>query len=149
MATHVYKILKKEGVKVSSADLLMEYVDESYPDMRKVLQNIEGNVVDGELQEPNGSDEKTQLLLDIVDQLSAGKWLEVRSGIVENVEDHEWDEIYKFLYDNLDQIDGFDNTDNWKRGIIIIADHLRFHYQVADPEINFSACMIRLSGVIK
>ena len=60
-----------------------------------------------------------------------------------------WQHIYRFLYDNLDQIEGFDNTDNWKCGIIILADHIRFHYQVADPEINFSACMIRLSGVIK
>jgi replication factor C small subunit len=149
MATHVYKILKSEGVTVSSVELLMGYVNESYPDMRKILQNLETNVIDGVLEPANGSDEKSQLLLDIVDQLSAGKWLEVRAGIVQNIEEHEWDEIYRFLYDNLDQIEGFDNTDNWKCGIIILADHIRFHYQVADPEINFSACMIRLSGVIK
>lgn len=149
MAVHAYTILKKEGVKVTNAALLQEYVSEAYPDMRKLLQNLESNVIDGVLQDPITADDKGGMFIQIIEQLNKGKWLETRDYLVKDIEDNEWDEIYKFLYDNLDQIKGFDNQKNWRTGIILIADHLRFHAQVADPEINFTACMLRLAGVIE
>ena len=148
MAIHCYKILKQEGITVTDAELIKQYVDECYPDMRKLLQSLETNCVDGELQDYIEVGDTTKTLVSIVEQLSKGKWLEVRASIIENIEEHEWDDIYRFLYENLDQVDGFDDILNWKQGIVIIADHLRFHGQVAEPEINFSSCMIRLSGVI-
>lgn len=149
MAIHAIGILRKEGVKIRDAELIEMYVDDCYPDMRKLLQSMESNVVDGELQDPMDTGDTSKVLVSIVDQLSKGKWLEVRENIVKNVEDSEWENIYRFLYDNLDQVEGFDDTNNWKKGIVIIADHLRFHFQIADAEINFTACMIRLSGVLK
>lgn len=149
MAVYAYKIMKKEGVKVRDAELIKSYVEDCYPDLRKLLQNLELNTVNGELQDPIEIDDMDKTLIDIVEQLNKGKWLEVRQSIVQNVEDHEWDEIYRFLYDNLEDIEGFNDTNNWKKGIIIIADHLRFHHQVADPEINFSSCMVKLSNIIK
>ena len=148
MAVHAITILRAEKVKIRDAELIEMYVDEAYPDMRKLLQSLESNIIDGELQDPLENSAMGKVLVSIVEQLSKGKWLEVRENLVNEVEDSEWDDVYRFLYDNLDQIEGFDNTDNWKKGIVIIADHVRFHSQVADPEINFSACMIRLSGVL-
>jgi hypothetical protein len=88
-------------------------------------------------------------MVNVVEQLTKGKWMEVRENIIQNVESGEWDDIYRFLYDNIDQVEGFDDIMNWKKAIIIIADHIRFNQQVADPEINFSACMIKLSGILK
>lgn len=149
MKVHAYNILKKEGIKNIKAETISAYVDECYPDMRKLLQNMEGNIIDGELVESVDVDETARLMGDVISQLSQGKWLEVRGSIIQGVEGSEWDEIYRFLYDNIDQVEGFDNVMNWKRAIIIIADHVRFHQQVADPEINFSACMIKLSGILK
>lgn len=152
MAVHAYGILKKEGVKLheNNVDILTDYIEDSYPDMRKLLMNLEGNVREGILYDAFEASDKDKTLVAMVEQLNKGKWLEVREGIVQNVENDEWEEIYRFFYDNLDQIEGFDgNTKNWMKGILIIAEHLRFHGQVADPEINFSAFMIKLAGVVE
>jgi replication factor C small subunit len=154
MAVHAFMILKKEKVKNRSAEVIQEYVDEAYPDMRKLLQNLEGGIVDGQLQPSLSTDDNARVLGNIVEQLSAGKWLEVRANVVSSIEGGDWEEIYRFLYDNIDQIDGFNfevegEVNNWKQAIIIIANHLRFHQQVADPEINFSACMINLSNIVE
>ena len=90
------------------------------------------------------------MLVDITKQLNEGKWMEVREGVIASVDDHEWEEVYRLLYENIDQIAGFEqNTTVWKQAIVIIADHLRHHVAVADPEINFSACMVKLSGLVK
>lgn len=149
MKVHAFHILKKEGIKNIKAEIIEAYVDECYPDMRKLLQNMEGNIIDGELVESMDVDDTARLMINVVEQLTKGKWMEVRESIIQNVNGDEWDDIYKFLYDNIDQIDGFDDIMNWKMAIIIIADHVRFHQQVADPEINFSACMVKLSGILK
>jgi len=147
MARHVFAILQSQNVKVNGYDLLMKYVEESYPDMRKLINNLENNVFEGTLREANSVDDQTRVMVEIIEQLNKGKWLDVRASLVSNIVGDEWDEVYRFMYDNLDQITGFDDTLKWKQGIVIIADHLRFHAQVADPEINFSACMIRLSNI--
>ncbi len=149
MSVHVYRILKNEKVMVDKPELIHEFVTEAYPDMRKLINNLESSVVNGALQHPMDSDSSTKVMVGITDQLSKGNWLDVREHIIKTVENGDWDEIYRFLYDNLDQVDGFDDIMNWKQGIIIIANHLRFHAQVADPEINFTACMIQLSGIIQ
>ncbi len=153
MTVHAYKILKKEGIVLKVDDelqLLKDYVEDAHPDMRKLIQSLESNIIDGKLQdqmELSGMDVK---LVDITNQLNEGKWMEAREGIIATVEDHEWEEVYRLLYDNIDQVKGFDqNSTAWKQAIVIIADHLRHHFAVADPEINFSACMIKLSGLVK
>lgn len=152
MAIHLAKILKKEGVKLhnNDVDILHNYVSDAYPDMRKALLNVESNVYDGILYDSLEVSNKDKTLVSMVEQLNEGKWLEVRESIIQNIENDEWEEFYRFFYDNLDQIEGFNNnTHNWMKGIIIIAEHLRFHGQVADPEINFSAFMIKLAEVLQ
>jgi len=149
MAVHSYKILKAEGVEVSSAEVLMEYVDDAYPDMRKLLQNLEINSRDGHLKSLEEVSDNDALMVSIIEELNKGRWMEVRANIVSGIEGSDWEEIYTFLYDYLDEVEGFDDAMNWKKGILIIAEHLRFHGMVADPEINFTACMIKLSGVVK
>jgi DNA polymerase III delta prime subunit len=148
MAIHVFHILKEEGVKNINADIIKSCVVDCYPDMRKLLQTLETNVIDGVLHDPVDVGDNEKVFVGIIEQLNNGNWLDVREHIVKSIEDSEWDNIYRFLYDNLEQITGFDNIMNWKQGIVIIADHLRFHHQVADPEINFSACMLRLSDIV-
>jgi len=149
MKVHAYHILKKEGIKNIKAEVIEAHVDECYPDMRKLLMNMEGNIIDGELVESMDVDDTARLMINVVEQLTKGKWMEVRENIIQNVESGEWDDIYRFLYDNIDQVEGFDDIMNWKKAIIIIADYIRFNQQVADPEINFSSCMIKLSNILE
>ena len=151
MTVHAFQILKKEGISIKTDDdieLLKQYVDECHPDMRNLLQTLEANCVDGQLQDYIESSDMGARLVNIIQQLDGGDWMAVREGIIETVEDHEWEDIYRFLYDNLDQIDGFQqNSAAWKKAMVIIAQHLYKHTQMSDPEINFTSMMIQLSDL--
>lgn len=148
MTKRAATILQAEKVKIKDKNIqiLKDYVDDAYPDMRKLLQNLEGNVIDGVLQEQFEVSGKVSTMVNIIEELNKGKWMQARESIIQSVEDGDWEDIYRFLYDHLDEIEGFNNDPaKWSSGIIVIADALHRHALVADPEINFSACMIKLS----
>jgi hypothetical protein len=53
----------------------------------------------------------------------------------------EMDEIYRWLYDNVDV---FGDEDKQDSAVLIIKQGLVDHALVADPEINLAATLIRL-----
>ena len=144
------KILISEGIKVKDGNMqiIKDYANDAFPDMRKLLMNLQSNVIDGILNEPFEVSDKISTMVDIVEELNKGNWMQARESIIQNIGDGDWEDIYRFMYDHLDEIEGFaGNQDTWSKGIIIIADALYKHALVADPEINFSAFMIRMAGV--
>ena len=62
----------------------------------------------------------------------------------ENVVGEEWEEVYRFLYENIEKAPKFKNSSKWEEAIITIAEHLYKHSISADPEICMAACLIRL-----
>ena len=147
MLTRLGEVLSIEKVKVSSIELLDTYIDMCYPDMRKVLIAVEQNTVDGKLQEPVNTDTSLEYKLEILDHLNNGNWEAIRKVVCDNVDGDQWVEVYQFLYAYIHEIDRFSDPRKWKMGIVIIADHLFKHSSIADPEINFTACIIRLTEV--
>ena len=70
-------ILKTEKVKVNLRTLTT-YVDLAYPDMRKAIQLIQNNSVDGMLQEPSEIDPSTEVNLKVVELMEANKYSSIR-----------------------------------------------------------------------
>jgi len=56
----------------------------------------------------------------------------------------EMDEIYRWLYDNVEI---FGDEDKQNKAILIIKQGLVDHTLVIDPEINLSATLIRLGNL--
>jgi hypothetical protein len=56
----------------------------------------------------------------------------------------EMDEIYRWLYDNIDV---FGNEEQQDSAVLIIKQGLVDHALVADPEINLAATLIRLARI--
>ena len=54
------------------------------------------------------------------------------------------EEIYRWLYDNIEL---FGNEDQQDQAVLIIKQGLVDHTLVADPEINLSATLINLAKV--
>jgi hypothetical protein len=54
----------------------------------------------------------------------------------------EMDEIYRWLYDNVEV---FGNEEQQDSAVLIIKQGLVDHALVADPEINLAATLIRLA----
>jgi len=56
----------------------------------------------------------------------------------------EMDEIYRWLYDNIEL---FGNEEQQDSAVLIIKQGLVDHALVADPEINLAATLIRLARI--
>lgn len=142
-------ILKKEKVKVGSIENLEAYIESCYPDFRRVIETLDQNSIDGHLLP---FDEREEDIADwqmkLVEMIEGDNFAGLREALSAVTSDDEWDEVYRFLYDNLHELGKFKGDfDRWSQGVVIIGDHLFRHSQVADPEINAAAMMIRLGGV--
>ncbi|MDE1830649.1 MAG: AAA family ATPase [Thaumarchaeota archaeon] len=139
------QVLVSEKVKFS-LEQLDGYVAIGYPDIRKIINLLQQNSFGGKLLpllEADTADYKFALL----DLIETGNWVEARKLACAQVSSEEWEDVYKFLYENLNKSPSFATKDKWEAGIVIIADHLYKHGIVADPEINAAAMFIRLGQI--
>jgi len=139
-------ILLKEKVKFN-IDLLDKYIAVGYPDIRKIINLLQQNTIDGKLQSLVAESEAGDYKFKLLDLINVDDWASARSLACANVATEEWEDLYRFLYENLDKSKKFSKKDNWESGIVIITDHLYKNAVIADQEINAAAMFIRLSQV--
>ena len=145
--TRVATILIKEGVDLNEENLeiLDEYATVAYPDLRKCINMLQQNCKDGELRRPSGSGSGSmgEYMVQAVNLFKRGQIHEARKIICANASDGDYEEIYRLLYRNLDWWGKDDDVQN--RAIVIIANRLKDHTLVADPEIAMAAALVELS----
>ena len=144
-AVLVANILVNEGVDFE-VELLEKYITACYPDIRSLIGALQENSVEGKLTEPQtvtGHDYKFKL----VDLLAEGDLAGIRKVVGAEVGREDYEDLYRFMYENIQKCKGFESKENQERAIVLIADHLYKHALVADPEINFAALCIRLGDV--
>ena len=141
------EILTAEKIKVPSIELLEQYINLAHPDFRKLIVLLEQNSREGRLQEPVETDSSMEYKVEMMEHLEKGDWEKARSVVCANVEGEEWIDVYKFLYSFIHEVGKFTDNKKWKQAIIIIADHLYKNALCADSEINFAACIIKLTEI--
>lgn len=147
IAENLVKILATEHVKFD-LDLVDKYVSAYYPDIRAVINAMQQNVTDGVLEEPHTTSSGSgDYKFELINHLENDDWLGARKLVCTHVTAEEWEEVFRFLYENLDKCPRFNIAEKYESGIVIIADHLYKHGIVADPEINAAAMFIRLATV--
>ena len=125
-------------------EVLDTYVKASYPDLRKCINMLQQNCRDGKLMPPASGDSGQQdYRLQMVELFKAGKINEARKLVCAQARPEECEEIYRWLYDNLDIIAKEDELQD--KAVLIIKQGLVDHSFVADPEINLASVMIKLS----
>ena len=125
-------------------DTLDTYVKATDPDLRKCINMIQQNCRDGKLQSPQKGDSGQQdYRLQMVELFKAGKINEARKLVCAQARPEECEEIYRWLYDNLDIISKEDELQD--KAVLIIKQGLVDHSFVADPEINLASVMIKLA----
>ena len=145
---HVALILAKEKVRLETDedfDLLDKFIAAGAPDIRKIINLIQQNVVDGKLQPM--SDYHGDWKFRLLELLNVDDWGSIRQLLCGKVDSYGWEEVYQFLYNNLKKSQKFRDQSKWEEGIVIVAEFLYKHSMVADPEINAAAMFIRLSQV--
>ena len=140
----VATVLVSENVDFE-LDTLDTYVKATYPDLRKCLNMCQMNVSDGHLIKPNGDEGGSQdYKLQVVDLFKAGKIKEARNMLTSSVRPEDMEELYRWMYDNLEL---WGDTDEKKdKAILTIRTGLVNHSFVADPEINLSATLVELTS---
>lgn len=144
IAEYLVTILASEGVKFD-LDLLDKYIAYGYPDIRKIVNSLQQNSIGGVLHPPHAESDDGDYKFKLIDFIEADKWNDARKLICSAVTNDEWENVYRFLYENIHRAPSFaKNRDKWEEAIVIIAEHLYKHSIVGDPEINMAAMMIRI-----
>jgi replication factor C small subunit len=140
----VAEILIAEGVEFI-LDTLDTYVKATYPDLRKCINMVQMNTQDGVLASPSEGDVSTSdWKINMVELFKAGKIQEARKLLCGKVRAEEMEEIYRWLYDNIEL---FGSEAQQDQAVLIIKQGLVDHTLVSDPEINLAATLIRLAKI--
>lgn len=145
--TRVATILISENI-VFELDVLDSFVKATYPDLRKCLNLVQQNSIDGTLSNPSTNDKSvSDYKLDAVTLFKKGKIREARTLICSQVRPEEMDDFFRWSYENLDL---WSSTEEGKdEAIMIIRRALVNHTLVADAEINIAAMFVELSQIGK
>jgi len=138
----VAEILIAENV-TPDLDILDTYVKATYPDLRKCINMVQMNVQDKSLIAPHENDSgETDWKLEMVELFKAGKIQDARKLLCGTVRPEEMEDIYRWLYENLEL---FGDDEKQDSAVLIIKQGLVDHTLVVDPEINLAAVLIKLS----
>lgn len=142
----VAKILLQEKIKFD-LDLLDKYVRVGYPDIRKIINLLQQNSHGGSLMAMASEGEAGDYKFELLDLIEKDDWFGARKLTCGEVAAEEWEDVFRFLYENLHKAPKYSVQSKWEEGIVVIADHLYKHALVADPEINAAAMYIRLAQI--
>ena len=141
------EILITEGVEFE-LEVLDTYVKTTYPDMRKCINLCQQNVKAGHLQAPSADDGASQsdAQLMMVALFKEKRYKEARETICKQIAPEEYEELFRFMYQNLEfWAEGDENKED--QCILTIRNGLVKSVSCADPEINISATLIELEMI--
>lgn len=135
-------ILTAENISIDY-EALVAIVDKTYPDLRRAISMIQANCVGNQLVSPDLDSEKTsEYKIDMIAFFKAKKYTEARKLICSKIGREEYEDMYTFMYQNL-EVWG-DNNDKQNKCILVIRDGLVKHTMCADPELCLSATLVEL-----
>ena len=138
-------ILDKENIEVD-VDAIESIVHKTYPDLRRGISMLQANSFNGKLVSPDQDAEVvSDYKIDMISLFRAGKYKEARTLICQKVRRDEYDDIYRFMYQNLEVWGSDDGRQN--KAILAIRDGLVKNVSCADQEINLSATLVELEMI--
>jgi replication factor C small subunit len=143
-----YSILIKEEIKIEDAQKkkFVELIKANFPDLRKCINEVQKNCIDGALCITNVS-VNTELLDHILSDITSKNTINLRKYLIEH-EDMFYGDYDNLMREFLNYIYLQNIADLKKKEIIaIIADYLYRGVFVLDKEINCFACWISLERI--
>lgn len=144
----IYGILKQEGIEIENEQKkkFVELVKANFPDLRKAINEVQKNCIDGSLAITTITVDNT-LLNTIYSAIEKKDVLSLRKHLIEN-ENSFYGDYDTLMRDYLNYLYNQPVQDLKKKEMIaIIADHLWRSAHVLDKEINCFACWINLELV--
>ena len=152
VAVHLNNILKEENVTFEMDDVAT-LVNGGYPDIRRVINFAQRQVVDGKLSidqdnlvavDLNVNVFSSQIVNVLKTQSKKDAFVTIRKMLADN-QISDFADLFRLLYDEVDDY----GTGHIAECILTIAKYQLSDAQVVDKEINAMAMLIELLGVIK
>ncbi len=137
------QILADEGCEFD-VDTLESFVKATYPDLRKAINTAQQYSSSGTLVLPQAgqSTDTSEWKLEAIAMFQNGKVRQAREHICKKITLEEYEEVYRFLYRNLEFWGNDEDVQD--AAIVIIKEGMVNHSLCADPEINLSATIVKL-----
>ena len=144
VAQQMVNILTQENCQFELDDIAL-IVNAGYPDIRRVINSAQRQIIDGKLTIDTSSVIQNNYKLQLLEMLSSNAKLnDIRKLIADN-SISDYSELFRLLYDEVD------NYGNGKQAecIMNIAEAQFQDVNVVDKEINFMSLIIRLLRLLK
>ena len=138
----VATILVEENIDFD-LDTLDTYVKATYPDLRKCINTVQQNVKENQLAAPKSIEGASDYKIEMVELFKKGRINDARKLVCGKARPEEMEEIYRWLYDNLDLIAKSDESKD--QAVVLIKQGLVDHTICADSEINLASTLIKLA----
>ena len=135
-------ILTQENCTFELDDVAL-IVNAGYPDIRRVINSAQRQIVDGKLKIDTSSVIQNNYKIQLLEMLSSGaKFNDIRQLIADNsITDYA--ELYRLLYDEVETY----SNGKIAECILAIAEGEYRDVQVVDKEINFMSTIIKLMRI--
>jgi len=144
VAQQMVDILSKEDCLYKLDDIAL-IVNAGYPDIRRVINSAQRQVVNGVLKIDVNSVIQNNYKIQLLEMLSNGSKLnDIRQLIADN-SISDYSEIYRLLYDEVETY----GKNNVAECILNIAEAQYQDVNVVDKEINFMSLIIRLLKILQ
>ena len=145
--SRIYEILTAENIKVSEddADRFKEFVSSCYPDLRKCINEIQKNVIDGEVVFDNLIKVKDAFVENLYNIVSQGLAIKARKKVIENetVFNGDYPELARALFNYIHDNDSIP-AEKKAEQLVTVSEFLYRSAFVIDQEINFYTCLLSL-----
>ena len=147
VAIHTSNILNTEGITYDNNDIVT-MVNSSYPDIRRIINSIQRNVVDSNLVVDTESmvknDYKLQVLEILQTQDKKNAFKNLRQLLADS-QIRDYADLFRLLYDEIDSY----GKGHIAEVILTIAKYELSDAQVVDKEINAMAMLIEILNITK
>lgn len=140
-------ILNNEDVQLPDSDRprLIEFIKTAYPDLRKCINEIQKNVNKNTLYLDDLVKIKDAFVENLYKITTQGLAMKARKKVIENehVFGGDYNELLRSLFNHIDA--SSTPSDKKSQQLLVVSEHIYRSVFVADPEINFYACLLSLT----
>ena len=156
-----FKASSMEDVQVRMAEILVmenvdfdletldKYVAQAYPDIRKIINNLQLNTIGTRLNEPTVDVDGGDYQFKLLDLVMSGNLRELRKVVSEQCTIEQISEVYQFLYRNIHKHPRIAKDQNaLDQALVVLNDGVYKHGLTEIPHLNFESTAIRISLAI-
>ena len=142
------EILVAENVDFD-LDTLDKYVSQAYPDIRKIINNLQLNTIGNHLGNPSIDVDGGDYQFKLLDLVMTGNIKELRRTVTEQCTVEQISEVYEFLYRNIHKHPKLEKDQNaLDQVLVLLNDGVYKHGLTAIPHLNFESTVIRIFNAI-